>query len=266
MTDGSRNSQDLENYNGVAVYTRAADGTSLPVGPDNPLPMSTSAISTSTDGSRNSSDLERYNAVALYARGADGRSYPVGPDHPLPVTGDGLGGGPGLPPGGTTGQVLAKTSDMDGAADWATPTTVPTPLLGRAFADAVQRLPDSAWTRVVYGAITDDAGGAMTSAGFVVPAPGIYDISVGVVFFDPANLPSAGDYLNVAVRKNGAEALKIAELTLGAAGPYGAIGAGALRLAAGDVLSVWAYTTPGRTINGGPTSEVTTFTVANWRP
>lgn len=34
MTDGSRNSSDLENYNGVAVYTRAADGTSLPVGPD----------------------------------------------------------------------------------------------------------------------------------------------------------------------------------------------------------------------------------------
>ncbi|WP_155300968.1 hypothetical protein [Deinococcus kurensis] len=235
MTDGSRDSQDLENYNGVALFVRAGDGASVPVGPDAPMPMTLNASSGSTEGSRNSEDLERYNGVALFVRGPNGRSVPVGPDNPLPVTGDGLG-------------------------------AVPTPLLGRAYADAVQRLPDGAWTRVVYGAVTDDAGGAMTSAGFTVPAPGVYDISVGVVFFDPANLPSAGDYLNVAVRKNGAEALKIAELTLGAAGPYGAIGAGALRLAAGDVLSVWAYTTPGRTINGGPNSEVTTFTVANWRP
>ncbi|AWT34591.1 hypothetical protein DM785_02740 [Deinococcus actinosclerus] len=93
MTDGSRNSQDLENYNGVAVFVRAEDGRSVPVGPDAPMPMSLSASSGSAEGSRNSEDLERYNAVALFVRGPDGRSVPVGPDHPLPVTGDGLGGG-----------------------------------------------------------------------------------------------------------------------------------------------------------------------------
>ena len=142
------------------------------------------------------------------------------------------------------------------------PASVPTPLLGRAYADAPQALPGGAWTRVAFGAVTDDAEGAMTASGFTVPTAGVYDISVGVVF----DSTFAGDYINIAVRKNDGEALKIAELTLGATGPYGAIGAGALKLAAGDVLSVWAYVSPGRTIYGAPGTGVTTFTVANWRP
>ena len=142
------------------------------------------------------------------------------------------------------------------------PARVPTPLLGRAYADAPQALPGGAWTRVVFGAVTDTAEGAMTANGFAVPAAGVYDISVGVVF----DSTFAGDYINIAVRKNDGEALKIAELTLGATGPYGAIGAGALKLAAGDVLSVWAYVSPGRTIYGSAGVQATTFTVANWRP
>lgn len=34
--------------------------------------------------------------------------------------GSGSGGGASLPPGGTTGQALVKTSNVDGAAAWAT--------------------------------------------------------------------------------------------------------------------------------------------------
>lgn len=142
------------------------------------------------------------------------------------------------------------------------PTRVPAPLLGRAYADSPQLLPSGAWTRVVFGAVTDAAQGAMTANGFTVPTAGVYDISVGVVFDSAV----AGDYINVAVRKNDGEALKIAELKLGGTGPYGAIGAGALALAAGDVLSVWAYTTPGRSTFGSSGVQATTFTVANWRP
>lgn len=97
MTDGSRDSQDLENYNGVALFVRAGDGASVPVGPDSPMPMSLSASSGSTEGSRNSEDLERYNGVALFVRGPNGRSVPVGPDNPLPVTIDGLPGGGAAP-------------------------------------------------------------------------------------------------------------------------------------------------------------------------
>lgn len=36
--DGSRNSTDLENYNGVALFVRGANGRSVPVGPDHPIP------------------------------------------------------------------------------------------------------------------------------------------------------------------------------------------------------------------------------------
>lgn len=115
---------------------------------------------------------------------------------------------------------------------------------------------------MIFGAVTDAAQGAMTANGFTVPAAGVYDISVGIVFYNAV----AGDYINISVRKNYGEALKIAELTLGATGPYGATGAGALALAAGDVLSVWAQVSTGRTIYGAPGTEVTTFTVANWRP
>lgn len=146
------------------------------------------------------------------------------------------------------------------------PVTAPEPLLGRAYKNAEQTLPFGAWTPVSFEAVTDAAGGAMTTNGFTAPAAGVYDVSVAVIMYSVGNIPQAGDYINIAVRKNGAEAMKIAEVTLGAAGGTSAIGAGPLRLAAGDVLQVWAYTRPGRAIFGAPATEVTTFSVANWRP
>lgn len=146
------------------------------------------------------------------------------------------------------------------------PASLPEPLLGRAYKDTEQTLPFGAWTQVSFEGVTDAAGGAMTTSGFTAPTAGVYDVSVAVIMYSPGNVPQAGDYINITVRKNGAEAMKITEVTLGAAGGTSAIGAGPLRLVAGDLLQVWAYTRPGRTIYGAPGEQITTFSVANWRP
>lgn len=77
--------------------------------------------------------------------------------------------------------------------------------------------------------------------------PGVYDVSVGIIWAGAAT-PKAGNYINVELRRNGIPVVKIAEITLGADGPTSSLGAGPLRLNAGDILEVWAYSRPGLSI------------------
>lgn len=62
---------------------------------------------------------------------------PARPERPIVVEGDASpgvtvqsGGGRGLPPGGTTGQALIKSSDSSFAAAWGTLPTTPTITVG----------------------------------------------------------------------------------------------------------------------------------------
>ena len=124
-----------------------------------------------------------------------------------------------------------------------------------------QTLQDGMWTRIEYHDVTDSADGALIDSRFTCQEAGVYDISVGLVWatYEGKPDPQAGDYLNVAVRKNGSEALKITELTVGVSGPLATTAAGPLRLNAGDFVEVWAFAIPGRTVLGSEGQDFTTF-------
>lgn len=124
-----------------------------------------------------------------------------------------------------------------------------------------QTLQSGVWTRIEYHDVTDSADGALIGSRFTCQEAGIYDISVGLVWsgYENKPFPQAGDYLNVAVRKNGAEVLKITELTVGAPGALATTAAGPLRLNMGDFVEVWAYSIPGLTVLGGIGGDLTTF-------
>lgn len=74
MTD-SRNSQDLENYNGVALFVRGADGRSYPVGPEHPIPT--------TGGGNDEAPTQPYAPQILGVGLGQALTVPAGATHAL---------------------------------------------------------------------------------------------------------------------------------------------------------------------------------------
>lgn len=162
----------------------------------------------------------------------------------------------GLPAGGTTGQLLTKNSATAGDAIWADPAGAGSALLGRCVARSVQNIPGSVWTRIDLAGVSDAANGAMAASVFTVILPGVYNISAGAVF---TNL-SGNHYINVAIRKNSQEAIKIAEINIGG-GAYAATGSGVLRLIPGDVIEFYAYLGSAASVAGESTKDLTTLSI-----
>ncbi|WP_293913916.1 hypothetical protein [Deinococcus sp.] len=165
-------------------------------------------------------------------------------------------GSAGLPAGGTTGQLLTKNSATAGDAIWADPAGAGSALLGRCVARSIQNIPGSVWTRIDLAGVSDAANGAMAASVFTVILPGVYNISAGAVF---TNL-SGNHYINVAIRKNGQEAIKITEINIGG-GAYAATGSGVLRLIPGDVIEFYAYLGSAASVAGESTKDLTTLSI-----
>lgn len=74
-----------------------------------------------------------YDAASSRVKFKPGIAGPAGPQGPAGATGPTGPAGPGVPTGGTTGQVLAKTSATDYATGWTTPAAAPTVGYGTAL-------------------------------------------------------------------------------------------------------------------------------------
>lgn len=154
----------------------------------------------------------------------------------------GGGGGSGVPPGGLTGEVLTKLSDLDGDADW----EPVAPMIGERTYTSLRRhaaatsIPNAAWTRISLDTPAYEDGVPWDGNAFTVPVAGYYQVDAAIAFS-----PNATNVRGIGIFLNGVQFTNSSENNSGASAVPGLNSSITVKCAAGDAIDVRAYQNSG---------------------